>query len=93
MWQRIIDDLKAYNARLVAVSKTRPIEAIEALYEQGQRLFGENRVQEMTDKQPLLPQDVQWHQIGHLQTNKVKYIAPFVSMIHSVDSAKVLKEI
>ncbi|MEO1514888.1 MAG: YggS family pyridoxal phosphate-dependent enzyme [Bacteroidota bacterium] len=93
MWQRIIDDLTAYNARLVAVSKTRPIEAIEALYEQGQRLFGENRVQEMTDKQPLLPQDVQWHQIGHLQTNKVKYIAPFVSMIHSVDSAKVLKEI
>lgn len=79
--------------RLVAVSKTRSIAEIMALYQQGQRLFGENKVQELLEKQPQLPSDIEWHLIGHLQSNKVKYIAPFVSMIHSVDSVKLLFEI
>jgi hypothetical protein len=78
---------------LVAVSKTHPVEKIQAMYEAGQRDFGENRVQELITKQPLLPSDIRWHLIGHLQTNKVKYIAPFVYLIHSVDSPKLLKEI
>jgi pyridoxal phosphate enzyme (YggS family) len=78
---------------LVAVSKTHPVEAIREAYRAGQRVFGENKVQEMVAKQPHLPADVQWHLIGHLQTNKVKYIAPFVSMIQSVDSYRLLKEI
>ncbi len=82
-----------YHARLVAVSKTHPVEAIREAYETGQRIFGENKVQELMEKQPLLPADIQWHLIGHLQTNKVKYIAPFVALIHSVDSAKLLEEI
>jgi pyridoxal phosphate enzyme (YggS family) len=82
-----------YGAKLVAVSKTKPISAIEALYAQGQRIFGENKVQEMVEKHAALPKDIQWHLIGHLQTNKVKYIAPFVSLIHSVDSLKLLEEI
>jgi len=81
------------NARLVAVSKTKPADAILALYETGQRIFGENRVQEMLKKHELLPKDIEWHMIGHLQRNKVKYIAPFVSMIHGVDQAKLLQEI
>ena len=78
---------------LVAVSKTHPAEKIQALYDAGQRDFGENRVQELLSKQPQLPVDIRWHLIGHLQTNKVKYIAPFVHLIHSVDSPKLLKEI
>lgn len=78
---------------LVAVSKTQPIDKILKIYEHGQRIFGENRVQELTEKQPLLPSDIQWHLIGHLQTNKVKYIAPFVDTIQSVDSEKLLAEI
>lgn len=78
---------------LVAVSKTKPIEALQEVYEAGQRHFGENKVQEMVDKQVVLPKDIQWHLIGHLQTNKVKYLAPFVSLIHSVDSLKLLAEI
>lgn len=78
---------------LVAVSKTHSVEKIRAMYEAGQRDFGENRVQELISKQPLLPSDIRWHLIGHLQTNKVKYIAPFVHLIHSVDSFKLLKEI
>lgn len=78
---------------LVAVSKFHPVEAIREAYEAGQRVFGENHVQELVAKQPVLPQDVEWHFIGHLQTNKVKYIAPFVSLIHSMDSAKLMKEI
>ena len=81
------------NVQLVAVTKTYPIETLEAAYALGLRDFGENRVQEMIDKQPQLPADVRWHQIGHLQTNKVKYIAPFVHLIHSVDSLKILREI
>ena len=81
------------NVTLVAVSKTRTAEEIMALYDEGQRHFGENRVQELIAKQPNLPADVSWHLIGHLQTNKVKFIAPFVSLIHSVDSLKLLKVI
>lgn len=78
---------------LVAVSKTKPIESILAAYEAGQRVFGENKVQELAQKAELLPKDIEWHMIGHLQSNKVKYIAPFVSLIHGVDSEKLLKEI
>lgn len=81
------------HVTLVAVSKTKPVADILEAYQAGQRIFGENRVQEMTEKQPLLPQDIQWHLIGHLQTNKVKYIAPFVTLIHGVDSLRLLKEI
>jgi pyridoxal phosphate enzyme (YggS family) len=78
---------------LVAVSKTHPPELIMEAYQAGQRVFGENRVQELAAKQPLLPADIEWHLIGHLQTNKVKYIASFVGMIQSVDSWKLLEEI
>lgn len=78
---------------LVAVSKTKPAEDIQALYDLGQRDFGENYVQELVDKQAALPKDIRWHFIGHLQSNKVKYIAPFVYLIHGVDSMNLLKEI
>ena len=86
-------ELEGSNTRLVAVSKTKPIELLQEAYDAGIRIFGENKVQEMADKHPQLPQDIEWHMIGHLQTNKVKYLAPFVSMIHAVDSLKLLKEI
>ncbi|MFY8004496.1 MAG: YggS family pyridoxal phosphate-dependent enzyme [Chitinophagaceae bacterium] len=85
--------LENYSATLVAVSKTKPAEAIEALYAAGQRDFGENYVLELVDKAASLPKDINWHFIGHLQTNKVKYIAPFVYLIHGVDSLKLLQEI
>lgn len=78
---------------LIAVSKTQPIEKIQGAYDAGQRAFGENKAQEMARKYEQLPRDIQWHMIGHLQTNKVKYIAPFVHLIHSVDSLKLLTEI
>lgn len=78
---------------LVAVSKTQAVEKIREAYESGHRVFGENRVQELVPKYEALPKDIQWHLIGHLQTNKVKYIAPFVSLIHSADSLKLLEEI
>ncbi len=78
---------------LVAVSKTKPNEAIMEAYQTGHRVFGENKVQELVKKQEELPQDIEWHFIGHLQTNKVKYIAPFISLIHGVDSLKLLKTI
>jgi len=81
------------NVTLVAVTKTRPVEILQKAYDLGLRDFGENRVQEMIEKQPVLPSDIRWHQIGHLQTNKVKYIAPFVHLIHSVDSLRLLEEI
>jgi pyridoxal phosphate enzyme (YggS family) len=81
------------NVTLVAVSKTKPAEDVLEAYNAGQRVFGENKVQEMTAKFEVLPKDIQWHLIGHLQTNKVKYIAPFVSMIHSIDSEKLLREV
>lgn len=78
---------------LVAVSKTKPVEDLQIAYDAGQRIFGENKVQELTEKHEVLPKDIEWHFIGHLQSNKVKYIAPFVSMIHAVDSLKLLSEI
>lgn len=81
------------EATLVAVSKTKPKEDIQAAYDAGQRVFGENKAREMEGKAEALPKDIQWHMIGHLQSNKVKYIAPFVSLIHSVDKLKLLKEI
>ncbi len=81
------------NVRLVAVSKFHPKEAILEAYHAGQRIFGENKVQEMTEKHEMLPDDIQWHFIGHLQTNKIKYIAPYVTLIHGVDSYKLLSEI
>ena len=81
------------NVTLVAVSKTKPISLLEEAYKAGQRIFGENKALEMTEKSESLPQDIQWHFIGHLQTNKVKYIAPYVALIHSVDSFKLLKKI
>lgn len=81
------------NITLVAVSKTKPIIDIQEAYDAGQRIFGENKVQEMVDKYEELPKDIEWHMIGHLQRNKVKYMAHFVSLIHGVDSFKTLKEI
>ncbi|NMM48607.1 YggS family pyridoxal phosphate-dependent enzyme [Marinigracilibium pacificum] len=83
----------AEDVTLVAVSKTKPNQDILELYNAGQRVFGENKVQELTSKQEELPKDIQWHMIGHLQRNKVKYIVPFVSLIHSVDSKRLAKEI
>lgn len=86
-------ELGPIGVKLIAVSKTKPVEDIQEAYNAGQRVFGENLVQELVDKYEALPKDIEWHLIGHLQTNKVKYIAPFVSLIHGVDSLKVLKEI
>jgi len=86
-------ELQPIGVQLVAISKTKPNTDIIEAYEAGQRLFGENQVQEMLAKYEELPKDIEWHLVGHLQTNKVKYIAPFVSLIHSVDSLKVLAEI
>ena len=85
--------LKERNVTLVAVSKTKPAADILSLYELGQRDFGENYVQELIDKQAVLPKDIRWHFIGHLQSNKVKYIAPFVHLIHGIDSLKLLQEV
>lgn len=93
MYQDIIEQLKPTDTQLVAVSKTKPIEQIQELYDQGQRIFGESKAQELVDKYEALPKDIQWHMIGHLQRNKVKYIAPFIDLIHSVDSPRLLKEI
>jgi PLP dependent protein len=87
------NELEAQGVKLVAVSKNHPPESVLEAYHAGQRVFGENLVQEMVDKQAQLPQDIEWHLIGHLQSNKVKYIAPFVKLIESVDSLKLLKEI
>ena len=92
-YHNIIEELSKNNVTLVTVSKTKPIEDIEVLYQLGQRDFGENYVQELVDKQNLLPSNIHWHFIGHLQSNKVKYIAPFVYIIQGVDSYKLLKEI
>jgi len=90
---RLRKELGPYSCRLIAVSKTQPVEKIREAYESGQRLFGENKVQELSEKHTQLPADIEWHMIGHLQRNKVKYIAPFVGLIHSVDSLKLLEEI
>ncbi len=92
-YKKIQKYLDEKDVRLVAVSKTKPNEAVMDLYNLGHRVFGENRVQELTAKYEDLPKDIEWHLIGHLQTNKVKYIAPFVYCIESVDSLKLLKEI
>lgn len=92
-YKTIKTELDQANVSLIAVSKTKPNEDIEALYQLGQRAFGENYVQELVDKHAVLPKDIQWHFIGHLQSNKVKYIAPFVHLIHGVDSLKLLTEI
>lgn len=81
------------HARLIAVSKTKPLEMLMEAYQGGQRIFGENKVQELVQKYEALPKDIEWHLIGHLQSNKVKYIAPFVSLIHGVDSLKLLQNI
>lgn len=91
-----LKDIKAGIPReteLVAISKTKPKEAVLEAYDAGQRIFGENKIQEMVWKQEELPKDIRWHMVGHVQRNKVKYIAPFVDLIHAVDSEKLLKEI
>lgn len=90
---KIIKDQLPSHVQLVAVSKTHPVSAVQEVYDLEQKIFGENKVQELMEKAPLLPQDIQWHLIGHLQTNKVKYIAPFIDTIQSVDSEKLLAEI
>ncbi len=87
------NELDAVNVTLVAVSKTKPVSDLEEAYQAGQRIFGENQVQELVQKFEQLPKDIEWHLVGHLQTNKVKYIAHFISLIHSVDSLKLLQEI
>ena len=92
-YKNILAACSQSGAELVAVSKTKPVEQIMELYDEGQRVFGENKVQELVEKQAAMPKDIKWHLIGHLQTNKVKYIAPFVDLIHAVDSIKLLKEI
>ncbi|MCF4100947.1 YggS family pyridoxal phosphate-dependent enzyme [Gillisia sp. M10.2A] len=95
----IADNLKKYkaelpeNVQLVAISKTKPKEDLLEAYNAGQRIFGENKIQEMTDKWETLPKDINWHMVGHVQRNKVKYMAPYVGLIHAVDSLKLLKEI
>ncbi len=90
--QSIINELPSH-VTLVAISKTHPPSYIMEAYQTGHKVFGENKVQELVDKHEKLPKDIEWHMVGHLQTNKVKYIAPFVGLIHSVDSLKLLKEI
>lgn len=92
-YQKIREELSSKSATLAAVSKTKPVADIQELYNLGQRDFGENYVQELVGKKDQLPQDIRWHFIGHLQSNKVKYIAPFVYLIHSIDNEKLLKEV
>lgn len=95
----ISENIKKYkeelpeNVKLVAISKTKPNEDLMEAYEAGQRIFGENKIQEMTDKWEELPKDIEWHMVGHVQSNKVKYMAPYVSLIHAVHKMKLLKEI
>lgn len=93
MFADIQSALSARHVMLVVVSKTQPLERVRDIYDQGHRIFGENRPQELADKYATLPHDIQWHLIGHLQTNKVKLVVPFVHMIHSVDSLRLLEEI
>lgn len=92
-YTQITNELASAGVTLIAVSKTKPAEDIQALYNAGQRDFGENYVQELVDKQATLPADIRWHFIGHLQSNKVKYIASFVHLIHGIDSLKLLQEV
>lgn len=93
IYKQLISEFNQSKVILIAVSKTKPVQDITEMYDIGQRDFGENYVQELVDKQALLPKDIRWHFIGHLQSNKVKFIAPFVHLIHGVDSFKLLKEI
>lgn len=93
MYSKIRTQLDQAEVTLVAVSKTKPLEQIQEMYDKGQRIFGENKAQELVDKHEALPKDIQWHFIGHLQRNKVKYIAPFVTLLHGVDSLRLLKEV
>ena len=93
MLQPILDNCKKHNAQLIAVSKNHTVAEIMPLYQQGIRTFGENRVQELLEKQAQMPKDIDWHLIGHLQSNKVKQIVPFIKLIHSIDSLKLLDEI
>ncbi len=90
--QKVLSTIKP-GIRLVAVSKFHPVEVLREAYDAGQRVFGESHVQELVEKQQVLPNDIEWHFIGHLQTNKVKYMAPFISLIHAVDSVKLFREI
>jgi pyridoxal phosphate enzyme (YggS family) len=93
LYEQLIADLGSHHTTLVAVSKTKSVEEIKELYDLGQRDFGENYVQELTEKQLQLPKDIRWHFIGHLQSNKVKQIAPFIHLIQSIDSLKLLQEV
>lgn len=90
--QKIKDSLPQ-TITLVAVSKTKPISDLQKAYDSGQRVFGENKIQELREKEPALPKDIEWHMIGHMQSNKVKYIAPYISLIHGVESFKLIEEI
>jgi PLP dependent protein len=90
--QRIKNQIPS-NCKLIAVTKTHPVEVLQEAYNAGHKVFGENKVQEMVDKFEKLPKDIEWHMIGHLQSNKVKYIVPFVKLIHSIDSIKLLSEV
>ena len=92
-FEELNEYLNQKNVTLVAVSKTKPVEEIQKLYDKGQRIFGENKVQEIVAKAPLLPDDISWHMIGHLQKNKVKQVLPYVSMIQSIDSIELLHEV
>jgi len=91
--QHFWQDLKPYACKLIPVSKTKPIELLMEAYNAGNKIFGENKVQELAGKQERMPKDIEWHYIGHLQRNKVKYIAPYVHLVHAVDSLRLLKEI
>jgi len=91
--EKFKSEADTFGAKLVAISKTKPVEMVQKAYDSGHRDFGENKVQEMVDKFEALPKDINWHMVGHLQRNKVKYIAPFVHLIHGVDSLKLLREI
>lgn len=93
MYEEIARQLAQTKTRLVAVSKTKPPQEILRLYEKGHRIFGENKAQELKEKYEELPKDIEWHFIGHLQRNKVKYLAPFIAMLHAVDSLRLLKEV
>lgn len=93
MYEEIKKQLASTNTKLVAVSKTKPTEEILKLYQKGHRVFGENKAQELTEKYETLPKDIEWHFIGHLQRNKVKYLAPFIAMLHAIDSLRLLKEV
>lgn len=91
--EKVSRELNSSGCKLIAVSKTHPPEVVKEAYDAGQKDFGENKVQELLSKKEYLPEDIKWHLIGHLQSNKVKYIAPFIHLIHSIDSLKLLKEV